>query len=486
MKTIQLGILFLFPCFCTAQIFPLFSPSSYTYSFSSGEIQYMKSRMLSDLANSSLTGKAGKHLADIYQDRFESLQERAKEGEFLFDQQVEPYCQKVLSRICQSNPELSQDGIRLLVSKSSVPNASCLGEGTIVLNLGLLSRLESEAQLAFTLCHELAHYVQNHVNENIEERIATYYSKETQTKLKQIKRSKYNRTAQAIDLLQDFTYDSKRHSRIKETEADSIGLHLFRRCGYKETAPMEVLEILRNADQGKFSKPVEFQKHLGSLGYPMKESWLEYEEDTSFFYGNTSLGDWEDDSLRTHPEVDKRIAALARQLSQAASPKLKEPIANSSAFQRYIHLSEFEALYFAYHSEEVGKALFQSLQLRDLYPDNLFLHAMTGLCLTDLYLAKKEHRLSTKLDINHHQYSYAYNQFLHFFNSLRLRDYQELAYLYLAQRAEAFQKDALYGFAYVKMSLINEKAGSPRELKGQYESRFPNSDYQEKLDQLFD
>jgi len=37
----------------------------------------------------------------------------------------------------------------------------------MVFNIGLFRRLENDDQIAFILCHELAHFTEDHVNESV-------------------------------------------------------------------------------------------------------------------------------------------------------------------------------------------------------------------------------------------------------------------------------------------------------------------------------
>ena len=59
---------------------------------------------------------------------------------------------------------LSKEGVefRFYVIEDAEINAAALPDGTILVNTGLLGALENEAQLAFTLSHEIAHVTQAH------------------------------------------------------------------------------------------------------------------------------------------------------------------------------------------------------------------------------------------------------------------------------------------------------------------------------------
>ncbi|MEM7373149.1 MAG: M48 family metallopeptidase [Bacteroidota bacterium] len=483
MKSILTGILYCLPLFCLGQVQYTYSPSSIKTSFPDNFVQNRSERFKRDLKIIPLKGKALKHQKDIFELRFDRLNERGDNGEFLYDDILEPYCQRVLDRIFLTNPSLPSQDIHLLISRSSVPNASCLGEGTIVINLGLISRLESESQLAFTLCHELAHYIQDHVNDNILNRVETYYSKETQQRLREIRNSAYNQNAKALDLLKEFAFDSHRHSRFKESEADSLGLILFSNTSYPLAGAIQLLGILQEVDQDKYGVQLDMKKYFGGLGYPLKEAYFRYEPDTTFFYSNDSFLNWDEDSMRTHPETDKRMAALARQLSSGQYDESSSP-PSATPFATVSQMCDFEMILYDYSVKNFGEAMYQSLILLELYPENIFLHAMVGLCLGGLYDAKKDHRLNSVLELPTQLFSENYNQFLHFFNSIRLKELRELIYLYLHPHEEKCLTDEFCGLAYLHMARINEKAGSVLEFKGNYLKTFPQSPYRQQIDSI--
>lgn len=89
---------------------------------------------------------------------------------FFNDEYLTDYLQTLLYKI---HPITLADGrpgnLNILVLKSSSPNASCFPNGTIVINTGLLSLVESEAELISILAHEVAHFVLDHQIVNINE-----------------------------------------------------------------------------------------------------------------------------------------------------------------------------------------------------------------------------------------------------------------------------------------------------------------------------
>jgi len=74
------------------------------------------------------------------------------------DPRLDNYLKSVMERLF---PEF-RGRIRVSVLKSSQLNAFALPNGSIYLNLGLLARMENEAQLSMVLAHEAGHFIQQH------------------------------------------------------------------------------------------------------------------------------------------------------------------------------------------------------------------------------------------------------------------------------------------------------------------------------------
>lgn len=79
-------------------------------------------------------------------------------GALYTDPGLQAYLQSVMDRLF---PEF-RGSINVRVIKSSQLNAFALPNGSIYLNLGLLVRMQNEAQLAMVLAHEAGHFIQQH------------------------------------------------------------------------------------------------------------------------------------------------------------------------------------------------------------------------------------------------------------------------------------------------------------------------------------
>lgn len=62
--------------------------------------------------------------------------------------------------------------VNLLIANDPMPNAYVYPNGTLIVNIGLLSTIRTEAELVGVLCHEIAHYVLEHSVVNVNKALA--------------------------------------------------------------------------------------------------------------------------------------------------------------------------------------------------------------------------------------------------------------------------------------------------------------------------
>jgi predicted Zn-dependent protease len=82
-------------------------------------------------------------------------------GRILADPALEAYLLEVAHRV-EPQPVFQAIPFRLRVLRDRTPNAFCLPNGAIYVHTGMLALLQSEAELAILLGHEMEHAVQRH------------------------------------------------------------------------------------------------------------------------------------------------------------------------------------------------------------------------------------------------------------------------------------------------------------------------------------
>lgn len=169
------------------------------------------------------SGNVKRSIVAAYNDQFDDLVRDFKKGELYFDTNNQDYLQQLLDNIIASNPELKKDKINIHFSRATSPNAYSVGDGTLIVQMGLFSCLNNEAELVSVICHEVSHFKLNHRNASIKRHYENLYSKETRKEEREIVRMKYNKQKLAENFMKDIVYSRKNKSRIHEREADSLG-----------------------------------------------------------------------------------------------------------------------------------------------------------------------------------------------------------------------------------------------------------------------
>lgn len=147
-----------------------------------------------------------------------------------------------------------------LLADPNTINAFALPGGQIFITEGLLNELETEAQLAGVLSHEMGHVIERHSAEqmaqsSLGQSIVTAVGVAATDP--NYPSSAMNATMVASVVNQMI---SLKYGRDDESEADIWGLKLMAEAGFDPTAMIRVMQILQNADKG--GHPIElFQTH---------------------------------------------------------------------------------------------------------------------------------------------------------------------------------------------------------------------------------
>lgn len=143
-----------------------------------------------------------------------------------------------------------------LLSDTKTVNAFALPGGQIFITLGLLNKLQTEAQLAGVLSHEMGHVIERHTAEQMA------HNKLGQTLVvafgtaasHDASSNAYMAAAVVNQMLQ------LRYSRKDESEADLWGVKLMTQAGFDPRAMIEVMKILKASSGGSQSLEI-FQTH---------------------------------------------------------------------------------------------------------------------------------------------------------------------------------------------------------------------------------
>lgn len=429
-----------------------------------------------DLDKSRITepkGQVNTYLKELYTQRTDLVVEQFNSDYFILDDNLSPYLQYVLENIYTANPSLPHE-TKVYAYRSDAVNAMSYGEGTIAFTLGLLSRMETEAQIAYVLCHELAHYYARHSDIKLTNFARLNYDKALKKQVKAIAKNEYGQHTKFSQLIKSLDISITRHSREKEFEADSIALLYYLNTAYDDRAPLRTLEILDSADISPYRKNLDLKKYFDFTAYPFKDKWLAYTTSTTWYVSEHGV---ENDSLHTHPSCAKRIIALQRQLKSHPSISRKPVDFQKTKTSVIRARSHFELAASAFHYKKFGKTLFQCLILTERYPDNAYVHALIGQSLYQLYWHQKNHELGKVLALPDPRFDENYDRLLTFLHTLRLMEIGALTYNYTATKKEAFNTSEDFLYAYWLSSHTEVSQDDPAKIKSEYISRFPSGKY---------
>lgn len=459
-----------------------FLPARTTASRATVLTKKMDARLERDLEK--LPKKNNAEYKKLYVERTEGMKLRVSEGHFLLDSVWTNWFGGILDEIWRGNPALPKSEMTLFPAHYPEPNASCHGEGSLVFNLGLLSHLEDESQVAFVLCHEIAHHTQNHVNQAIGLYVETLYGDETQRQLKEISKSEFGKTQKALALMKSFAYGSGRHSRFKESEADSLAVIYLSRTRYNPATALRTLGILDRLDSVQWPV-IPYKTLFHTQQFPFQDAWLAQKRNSlSAAAAPAAKGNWDVDSLKTHPDCRKRMALTETQLKGIPAAAQAGFGQGETLFAELKKRSAFEVLEGMYQLEAYGRCLFRTLVMLQQYPDDAYLNAMVVKCLYEIHSFQKDHELRRVLDLPAPDNDPEYDRFLRFMNQFRLRDLAQLSYYFCENRLEKYRNNEDFLFAAALASLMNERPDEFQERKREYLRQYSRGRFAYTIKQL--
>lgn len=423
-----------------------------------------------------LSGPHKKYFKEIYQERADYLNKLFENDAIVSDPEAVAYLNSIVQVIINGNPSLKSKKPRVLLFKAWWPNASSMGEGTILCNIGLLYKVKNEAQLAFVLCHELAHLYLDHGNQAIAKYVNTVYDEEFQKELKKISKQAYEKNRRLNELEKTIEFSSRRHSRSKETEADSMAIELLSNTGYSLEEGRATLAMLDSIDEDKYNIEPPLKKYFDHSSYTFREAWLKEEE--SFFGGATmKVTDKKlADSLKTHPDCKKRAAMVAPIIGRKNNQNRVASI-NEQELLRWQKEYDFEIIAYTFDRDFISNSLYYSLQTLEQYPGDNWLISMIGQSMNRLYEAQKKHELSKIIDLPSPYQEKKYNDFLNFLQRLSLTDIAMINYYFLDSHKDKLLSSEDFVYALIRSKEFAGKPDEKRQWIQFYQNNFSNPRY---------
>lgn len=275
------------------------------------------------------------------------IEKIVKSGNTLVNDEVTVYLNQLADVILKNNEALRKQ-LHIYTLKSPVVNAYSYDKGYIFIDIGLIAQAETEAQLAYILCHEISHYVKKHnINGYVHE--------------KKIDRRNYNG-----DDNDDALIEKCQYSKENESEADIEGFRMFELTNYDLKQAEKAFDVLQYSHLP--FELVEFKKNFFETEhFTLPERY--FLKEVSSIKNNSN----EDDTKMTHPNTSKRKQAIGELIAQRNNAGRTTDIIGKEKFEYIRDLTRMELCRLYLKRRDYPNALYASYILLQKYPQNQYL-----------------------------------------------------------------------------------------------------------------
>ncbi|SEW45454.1 M48 family metalloprotease [Chitinophaga arvensicola] len=379
-----------------------------------------------------LPAKNKKELTAVYDQRWDNIKSKFDKQEIYTATGAQQYLDALVKEIIKANPLLQPLEVHCYFSRSGVPNASYIGEGIILFNMGLFKELENESQAVFVLCHELAHYYLQHSENSIARYVNTMNGKDMQDELKKIKSSEYGKRERLEQLMKGLTFNSRKHSRDHESAADSMGMIFMQHTRFNLEGALSALTLLDNIDVDTLRTAEKLQQLFNAPDYPFRKRWISKREGLLGGHAKLEKDDQLQDSLKTHPDCKKRINLLKPYTTTRPDGQPAWNIVSKPAFDSLRQAFKYEIIAYAYENDNYTRSLYYTLLLLQEKPGDPYLVTQIGKILNSCYDAQQTHTLGKLTELPAPDYPANYNVLLQMIQNLYLEEYPAIAFYYLS------------------------------------------------------
>ena len=208
--------------------------------------------LLSACAANPVTGKQELNLLSIAEELAIGEQQytpslQSQGGEYIIDAELSTYVAVVGQRIaaCSDRPDLPWE---FTILNNAVPNAWALPGGKIAINRGLLLALDSEAELAAVLGHEIVHAAARHGAQKMEQGMLMGAGMQVfSVALREHDQRDLLLGSAAVgaQLIQS------RYGRQQELESDAYGMEYMSKAGYDPSGAVELQQTFVELSVGQ-------------------------------------------------------------------------------------------------------------------------------------------------------------------------------------------------------------------------------------------
>ena len=393
--------------------------------------------------------------------------------ELIKDDSLQQFLENIVDRL-ENNTSIQNKQKIILIHKNPSVNAVSCADGTLLIFIGIMSKITSESQLAFAIAHEIAHFELQHIRKKITSLVERDLLSKEKENLKQLFSDRGS--TENMEALRELWYAETSFSREHELEADSLGFAIFKNAGYSQHQATILLSLL---DETKLPNDPEFDFILqfDLKEYPLKEEW--FKKRLSVFKSKPVDLFFLEDSLHTHPDIEYRKEILNQYVQDRQSPLDYQPVAFVGAC---ILTAKFEAIESAYSNEQYDLCLYLALKLRTFYPQNSYLVSMISKVLIGLCEAKD---FTYDFGLLLPKKTTYYNEELRFvndfLNNLKKDELGDIAYFFLNDNTNfSTIKEEHYYLLWKACNLTNRKEIG-KKIKREYLETFTGGEYRLRM-----
>ncbi len=418
-------------------------------------------------------GPHRRELGELYGSRDGMLLKQYADAAFLTDDYWQTWIDGLVARVAKANPGLVSRTQRAYVDRSASVNAHCFGNDVLTLNVGLVARASDEAQVAFVLCHELAHQALRHSEHATTEYIDRAYDPEVQREIRRARKDGLEGLRWYETMARDLAFDHSRHSRYGERAADSLGLVLFEASGFDGADALRAMTMLALANDSPYDGPLDLRRALSTPGHPSQESWFA-EARSLGLRGAPMVTAEERDSLRTHPDTETRLLVLAKAV--ATSP---EPTAStaSDSFGDRREAAEREIIAGAFDGNRFDVALYYALRGVETDSASAWHRGMAALTLAYIADERKHGYFTTVVPLVGEQTDYEMRPLVEALHRMRGREIYNLAYEYAAAVPESLSTPESVLALRVASLLSDTRAEDASRAGARFRKTYPTHPY---------
>lgn len=442
-------------CSCVLNAQSVFTPTQNKGDVPESFLRDEMDQTAADLSNRKADDLSRKQGQELYANSNFALASFMRSGVVYFGDDYSEYVQKVFEEIRRSNPKLSDD-LEIFVTRIWKPNATSWRNGSLFINLGLLSLLENEAQLAFVICHEIAHYEEEHSVRSFRYDVT-------------LKRKKENRLLKKRLTEGEAMFMNLQYSRQNEAEADLEGYKYFKNTGYDLAEAGNALAKLGDIKKDQFSAFLEIEAFLGKDEKKLKEFYKDYVDGIA--KGGSRDEEGIDTLFSTHPDIESRIKKLNIGSGTGTGKKY---IVGQTTFLELKNRAWYDMVFALYRAHEYEQCFYQCMRLLQEDEGNAYLEATA---LNSLYwILYKVEKQGQQFEFGAEDYEdIGYNKFLYTLDGLcgdstALRDFSGLV---CKATSKPERNDELY-FAWCRLNYL---ANDDTRYFGKYLQKYPRGMY---------